>query len=280
MTRHSSSARHRAQQEAPTKTLWKLWDIGVALLGAAMALEATGVFPWSYWPGVGLVYLGLVFLSWDGFRGRLFENKLGRFAVGSAALIAIVFWTTKVVLADAHLDLQASAWMGDYPAGTNVGGFSWEEHDEDTRVYLVNTTDYDFEDVDLTLTSDLWLMGGAQLEQICPDLQIFRGPANTTLQLADGTIEGKDSAGKPVQIPLPRPLDLSAPTGLRLRCSKIPRRSTTPLVVVTIAYNQAHAAALAPTLFAPKRLPNWLTVKGEYRALGRTRNVAFDKDFP
>jgi hypothetical protein len=259
---------------------WELWGLIVALIGTALALEATTVWPALYWPGVLLVYVGLIAFAYDGATGKWSRNKWLRLLPVVCALAAIWYWSRNFVMVEAALNPDAYPTLGKYDPGTNVGGIPWADHYEDLRLTLANRSDYDFHDVDLSLNSDLWVVGAGQMDNVCPSIQFFQDTKEKT-QIRGMWLNTTDpSTGKAGTIPLPRPIDLTAPTGLRLICDKFPRHSEIKLVVVLVAFNHSNNGVLPQTLFAAKRLPAWFSVKGEYRALGRTRDVMFKDDFP
>jgi hypothetical protein len=259
---------------------WELWGVAVVLIGAILALEATSVWPSLYWPGVLLVYLGLIALIVDDLKGKWWKNKLGRVAFALLVVASLIFWTTNFVCARVPFNVVAGADLGDYPQGTNLYGIQWDsQHYENLRVSMINSSDYDFHDVELSVASDLWIVGATQQENVCSGIQFFK--EQDTGEIDAAMVEVEDASGKTTKIPTSRPVDLSRPSRLRVVCDKFPRHSTVNIVAVMIAFNHAlPGPRFPPTLFAPKILPQWVSVTGDYRALGKTRDVTYRKEFP
>ena len=107
-------------------------------------------------------------------------------------------------------------------------GINWDSsHYVDGRIDISNPTDYDYRDVDLLSSSDITIFGAGQITDI-PGVSFFAERSHAPISAA--WLNRTDSSGKPVTIPLPRPLDLSKPTGLKLVCDKFPKRSTFQIV--------------------------------------------------
>jgi hypothetical protein len=181
-------------------------------------------------------------------------------------------------MAKAAMTVAAYPTLGNYAPGTNVGGLVWQDHFEDMRVHLVNDTDYDFRDVDVSLTSDLWVAGISRIDNVCQGMQLFQEDVNGK-RVPEMWLNGTNDKGKPEDIPITGAIQMS-PSGTGVICDKFPHHSTISLVVALMAINRGINGGPPATLFAPKRLPNWAKVNGDYRALGKTRGVYFKDDFP
>lgn len=254
-----------------------LWDGGALAVGAGIAIMVTDLWPSLYWYGVVLFYVGTASLARHiATDDAIFANHPSvRKCAALIGLLAIFYlWSAKVVFVRASIGEEAVANIGDYPQGQNVSGIQWEDHFEDLRLHLTNNSDYDFRDMDISLTSDLWVMGGIEEDNVCSHIRLFQENSNK-VKIGDAWLGGTDSSGKPMTIPLGKPIDVTAPTGLRVICDTFPRHSTISLVIVLIAFNPGRNGVLEPSLFASKRLPNWISLEGDYRALGRTRDVSY-----
>ena len=89
-------------------------------------------------------------------------------------------------------------------------------------------------------------MGGAQVDNVCQGIQFFQEDPNK-VKIGDVWLGGTDSSGKPTTIPLPRGVDVTAPTGMRVICDKFPRHSTISLVIILIAFNRGQNGVLPST---------------------------------
>jgi hypothetical protein len=187
--------------------------------------------------------------------------------------VGLIYWTAGFVLASATISADSSANLGDYPDGSLQAGIKWDSsHYEEVELHLTNSSDNDFHDVDLTLASDLWVAGAGQLEPVCSGFQVFSN------KHTEGRIGLTDSKSQNTTVRAGA-VDLTEPSKVRVICGRFPRHSTFSIVVVVIAYNHPQNGRLPDTLFAPKRLPDWFSAEGDYRALGKTRRISIYKDF-
>ena len=62
---------------------------------------------------------------------------------------------------------------------------------------------------------------------------------------------------------------------MRVKCGELPRHSVATLIVPIVSTDLGNDPKnpFPQHLSAPARLPKWVTVKGDYRALGKTRDV-------
>jgi len=250
----SASMPHPANvHHAPTKerrSLWDLWEVFAVTIGAILALEATSVWPLLYWPGVLIVYLGFAGIVFDGLRGRWHQHWLSRSAIAVVGIIGLACWTIGFVLAKADMTATSLASPGDM------------------RLYLINSTDYDFDHLHITLSSDNMISRITQLEPACQDFNFFSGAPPVSAQLRD------NDTGKTLQS-LPSGPSLS--NRMHLVCGELPRHSTATFAIALIATDIGKDPKnLLPKQFsAPKRLPEWCSIDGDYRAVGKARHTHF-----
>jgi hypothetical protein len=248
------------------KSLWRFWEFLAVLIGILATLELTELLPIVYWPGVVLVYVGLAGIVWEGLRGRWHDNALMRIAIALLGILVLVYWTRAVVFAKVPLLVASQRSMGE-TAGTMVGDMKWESQWAEIQVYLSNPSDHDIQDVDLEITAEGGMIPRiSQLEPVCDGFHAF----SESQPLVVDTNNGPILQSSP-----------SISNKYRVACSKFPRGATTTLIVPYIASNSWGTDGKAPSqLFAQKHLPTGCTVKGQYRGLGKTRDVDTKCEFP
>jgi hypothetical protein len=240
----------RQPQTKEQGSLWHLWEVVAATIGAILALEATSVWPLLYWPGVIIVYLGLAGIVLDALRGKWHPHWGIRSIIAAIGVICLAFWTFGFVLAKADMTATSQANPGDL------------------RLYLINSTDHDFDHLHMTLSSDNVIAKIAQLEPACHDFNYFSGAPPVSVQLRD------NDTGKTVPA-LPSGPSLS--NEMHLVCGELPHRSTATFAVALIATDigKDPQNPFPKQLNAPARLPEWCSIDGDYRALGKTRHFHF-----
>jgi hypothetical protein len=247
------------------KSLWHFWEFLAVLIGILATLELTDLLPIVYWPGVVLVYVGLARIVWEGLQGRWHENEVVRIAIAVLGVLGLVYWTRDVVLAKVPLLVASQRSMGE-TAGAIVGGMKWESQWAEIQVYLSNPSDYDIQDIDLEITAEGGMIPRiSQLEPVCDGFHAF----SESQPLVVDTNNGPILQSSP-----------SISNKYRVACGKFPRGATTILIVPYIAYNPWVNGKAPSQLFATKHLPSGCTVKGQYRGLGKTRDVDTTCEFP
>ena len=264
------------QKRPRTKYLWDIGMLflGMLFLGVGIALMGTEIWPSMYWVGVMLVYGGSLALAVHIVKEDEFlPNKTFRRTIAVAILLAVWWvWSAKVVFANAEVN---SADIANYPTGTNVGGIAWEDEFVDVWLSLSNSTDNDYKDLDIFATSDITVMAASQLSNL-PDVTILD---NDETGVSDIRLYGADANGKATAFPMTgHPLNLAKPTGIRLLCGKLPKRTSRELIMASAALNY-RPPPLPERLFAAKRLPRRLAITGTYRALGQTRSINIVRGF-
>jgi hypothetical protein len=146
-----------------------------------------------------------------------------------------------------------------YPDGTFVGGISWLSHYVDVRLDVVNGP-IQIKDLDFSVQFDTDIAGAGQISQfqgvtIFPDKE----PPATWL-------EGFDSSGQPTSVPV-----VSAPGKMRnaaiyrMHCQEVLANTVVHFVIASVAFNRPMVGGQMPKqLFAPRRAPKEIRVKGQY----------------
>jgi hypothetical protein len=195
----------------------KLWELFVALVGLILAMEATSVWPKLYYPGVILVYLGLVAAIVDSIQGKFVKQRWLRWLFAVSLSLCLVYWTAAFVFANADLRLSAQPAMGNYVAGSTIAGIKWQKNFEEIRVQMDNPTEYDFRDINLIISSDLIIQQVGQFESACEGFNEFSGVTGAALLTA-----GKE---------LIQPVAPTVSTKRHIRCSALASHSAASLVI-------------------------------------------------
>jgi hypothetical protein len=252
-----------------SKSLWRLWELLAVIVGAIASLELTHIFPALYWPGVALVYFGLIGMVIGGARGKWNEHIVWKIAICTVGAVGILWWSFDVVFAKVSPSLGATTISGDYPSGSDIAGIKWNSGMyEEVSFHITNSTGYDITDLDLILSSDLWVTGVGQLEPVCAGIRVF--PVDSSEAYLDLK---EEHSGKTIQTPPVVPIDVGNPSRIRVVCDKFPRHSSISLVVAIVSFNRSNGAEMPKQLFTAKRPPDWFGIQGEYMALGRERGI-------
>jgi hypothetical protein len=112
----------------------------------------------SYSIGLIVIYFGFAFCLVECTVDPVLRARPWlRFPMTAIAIALAWLFTTKVVLVKAPINFDAYAMRnGEYPAGTKIAGIPWNDHFTDLRVWIKNSTDYDYSDVYLEVQPDQW----------------------------------------------------------------------------------------------------------------------------
>ena len=153
---HTMAKRKLKKDDGPPR---HLWEGLAAIVGAALALAGTDIWPVLYWPGVAVVYASLVGLLTDAARGKFHANWWVRLVFSLIICTALAWWTFGFVLAKAFLRVDSKAGL------TATGA--------DLRIYLDNPSDYAFKDIEIEIFVDGMMYEVSQLEPICQRAHVF-----------------------------------------------------------------------------------------------------------
>ena len=226
---------------------WRpIWEFLVVILGAIATLELTGLLPLLYWPGVVIVYIGLVGMIVDEVRGKGRHHIIWRVAISALGIVGLVWWTGWVVCARVPVIVDAKLGM-----------------DGAVRLYLGNQSRYDLERGDFEVSVDGMIVDVAQLAEVCQGFSYFPEDRPVFIGTSAGSLfpAGKSMANRG-----------------RILCEKLPHTSVVtfviPVFTTDIGRNPQHPF---PQNAHSNRPPLWFKIKGEYRAVGKTRE--FEKEF-
>jgi hypothetical protein len=114
-----------------------------------------------------------------------------------------------------------------YPDGTIIAGLPWGPTLTDTRLYIHNSSDRAYSNIDFLVRTDLVIVAIAA--EPGPTNCYFSAPQSST---APRTIFGKDATGKDVPIPLEPITGIQAISSIyRGLCDRLPPRSEIEVIL-------------------------------------------------
>jgi hypothetical protein len=161
-----------------------------------------------------------------------------------------------------------------YPDGTIVGGISWLTRYVDVRLDVVNGPTQ-IKDLDLSVQLDTDIAAIGQISQ-------FQGvtafPDNDP---SAAWLEGTDANGEPMSVPIvPAAGKMRSSPVYRVHCSEVLANTVVHLVIASIAFNRPTVSGQLPErLFAPRRAPREIRVKGRYAVQERDSSMWHPIDF-
>ena len=221
-------------------SLWRFWEFVAVILGAIATLGLTDLLPVLYWPGVLMVWIGFGGMFFDGLGGRWHKKAPARIAISILGLVGFVWWTGWVVFAKVPVIVDAK-----------LGG------DGNIRIYLDNQSRYSLSGGDIEVSVDGLITDISQSSQVCQGFSYFPEDRPMFVTTNQGNLfpSGKSWANKG-----------------RVVCDKLPHTSISSLVVSVFSTDIGRDPKKPfPQNAHSDKLPKWCSVKGEYRALGRTR---------
>ena len=150
-----------------------------------------------------------------------------------------------------------------YPDGTLIGGISWLSHYVDVRLDAANGP-VQIKDLDFSVQLDTSIAGVGQISQ-------FQGvTAFPNSEPPAAWLQGTDNKGQPTSIPIaPTPGLMRSSAVYRVHCSDVFANTVVHFVIASIALNQPTAGGGLPQhLFAPRRAPEAIRLRGSYSTLG------------
>ncbi len=159
-----------------------------------------------------------------------------------------------------------------YPPQTILGGIVWNDNYIDVRLDIgLGATA--LRNVDFSVSLDTSIAGIGQISQF-PGVTSFPNGR----EMPAVSLEGTDDKGKPITVPVVPTQGLAqiAPR-YRVHCNALYSNTVLHLIIASVAVNQATQGMLPERLFAPKRTPHVIKVKGTFEANSQTFPIEFDK---
>lgn len=158
-----------------------------------------------------------------------------------------------------------------------LAGIAWQKLYVDVRIDLTNGA-VPIQNLDCLVGLDTSIAGVGQLSQF-PGVTAFPAGSPPAMWL-----EGTDLQGNPSSLPIaPSPGMMSAAPVYRVHCTEVFANTVVHLVVASIVVNPIVNGQLPKQLFAPRRSPRVIKIKGKYEtrngASVDNHNVEFSKEF-
>lgn len=164
-----------------------------------------------------------------------------------------------------------------YPEGTLLAGIVWQKQFVDVRLDIANGP-VAVQNLDFLIGLDTSIAGVGQISQF-PGVTAF--PAGSAPSI---WLEGTDSQGNPISIPAtPPPGMMQGGPVYRVHCSNVFADTVVHLVVASIALNPPENGQPPKQLFAPRRPPKLIKIKGKYETVDsgvtESHTVEFSSEF-
>ncbi|HZW95771.1 MAG TPA: hypothetical protein VFF64_22680 [Candidatus Eremiobacteraceae bacterium] len=155
-----------------------------------------------------------------------------------------------------------------------LAGIMWQKQYVDVRLDLANGAAA-IRNLDFVVRLDTSIAGIGQLSQF-PGITAF--PAKS---MSPAWLQGTDPQGNAVAVPLtPIPGTMSTAPVYRVHCSELFANTVVHLVIASIAINQPTAQGGMPQqLFAPRRAPKTIQIKGQYTVQDGTSLKSYPLEF-
>lgn len=268
----TSTPRKRATKKKIHPAVQYFRSIGfVSLLLGGAGL----IFAEHFLIAIGLVYSGIVALAIDlcfepWFRQAGWIVK----TIGVLVVLGVLIgFSYSVVFVPAPLDMNAYVFPNEYAPGTMIAGYRWVYNATDLRLEIKNDSDGDYDKLDLDISTDMVFTHPAQITKI-PNVSFWRPPGPNLL--ASIPIQGRDS-----DMASSEPMTES----IRVRCETLPMHTTMILIIPVIKPRQMIKTEwiggephFLESPIAGKRDPDWVKVKGQFKAAMRIRNVEWTQN--
>ena len=247
-----------------------LWMCGKALMWSVFASDSFPVRAVIVFVVFGVVGIGLMeVLRLTDKRERQEELRVGT-AVVSGAPPAVDI---------SHAAVSASAYLQPeepYAVGVPLAGIVWMKQYVDVRLDIASGS-AQIKNLDFLVGLDTSIAGIGQISQF-PGVTAF--PVD---EPAAAWLQGATASGAPVSIPmLPIPGTMRSAPIYRVHCSEVFSNTTVHFAIASIALNPPTVKGGLPAqLFAPRKPPTTIRVKGSYSTLdGSQHALEFFYRFP
>jgi hypothetical protein len=262
--RHSANLENEAAVHS-NRPAWLNWAIlRLAGILAFISLGIALVMGTQFWPGVGLLYFGLIILPIDLWYEDFFRKrpKKVRAVIGVIYLLAVIV-SSAFIFRSAPFEITASSSLQQYGPGSVINGIHWDAGQSDLHFSIKNPTTLDYDGFDAEVSTDLTITALRQLRglSICniedpgpqPDFHVQRQIGGQPVGPADSQPE------KYKIIPLDRNGIPILPKFYRIICEKVPSNSVVDFL-----------GTLGNATGAP-RAANWISVTAQFQTSGRYR---------
>jgi hypothetical protein len=239
-----------SQKEELVRPLLKyLRNAGIAAFLLGLSAMIIGVYFWTAFVTLIIVII-LILIDYECEPWV----RQGRWAgaVGVVIAVAMMYGLLRyVAFADAPLEMSALFVGGYYEPGTDVGGIKWQDNYSDVRVDIVNRTDLDYEDLDISIVPSDEDIGVAELGQTTRVPSVYFIPHNFSGSVK--LTKNQDGGFSQTYSSRVAPSNL----GQRVHCERFTQHNLIEVVV-----------ALAKLNGNGKPRPNGIRIKAQYNTIG------------
>jgi hypothetical protein len=119
---------------------------------------ATLLLGYHYWWGVSSLYAFFLVAALDVWFGPDLRKLWMRLTGTCLVLLLVGFFILGIVVVPAPLHVAANVNLENYGTGAQIAGKKWQPEWVDLRVHILNPTDYEYSNLDLPITPDLYLV--------------------------------------------------------------------------------------------------------------------------
>jgi hypothetical protein len=265
---------------------------GAGIVSLLLAFAALMFLPDYFMGFVVLVYMAIALWGCDLFF-EIYSSEGGRVLVAIAVLIILAGFTFGFVWVKAPIGFRVMDNSVDYPSGTVLGTtppIPWLNEYDDLDVSIVNPTDHDYTDIDLTFKPDLPV---AAISQVNGAPCSFSDPTGTTISLTDVPFPTGEVTGIPM-------VALATDVGERVRCERVLRQGGVEIIMAVASVEMRKPGStlkngyvlkmalengtnhwfrrqdnpLDDSFWKPRVATSWVDVWGSYVVLQRRRYVS------
>ena len=235
----------------------------MAAASMVAVMMSNNSYPWIFWCFVILVDLATGTYALDVIRNSGRERH--RFVIAILILAFGTSFTIVTVFLPAHLRINPFYIPYRYEKGSDVYGLPWNEGATDLRVDVTNTSNIDYYDLDLDVTTDLMITA---VKEVPPTSGGFKAEA-VRKGIPDSPVMPLDANNpggfwKPMQI-----------TGgylaktYNIRYAKLAHKTTLHIMLVLMNTD-------ARNYWGPRAFPKKVNISGHYLAFMRTRGEIYE----
>lgn len=224
-------------------------------VGVVLGLDAMVAGIYFRFAAAIFVLALLIFLLDFEYDPSVRKRALMRIAGVVVIALSIIAFARYIVFPSVPLDVTTMWAGGFYDSGTNVGGIQWKPQYLDVRVMIVNRSNYDYKDLEVSIAPQESGVAVAELGQITsvPNVSFIGHSFETQLTITK--VEGGFAQSFST-------LDKPSILGKRVRCDNLPKHDALQIVVALVSVNSD-----GKTL-ERKPKPRWLATIAEFETIG------------
>jgi hypothetical protein len=198
----------------------KAIGIGSTVLGGIVLTQTPELFYYC----VSAVYIGIVLIGLD----LCFEPFIKRWKLTSKIITGAFFagvltvFSYAVVFVESPLAVSAMMTDAEYPAGTTIAGIAWRPEFTEVQVWLTNTSNRAYEDLNILLRPSSPVAAIAQLTTIGG--VSFEDKNAFTVHMADINLGTQKKTAISLDL-------LATDAGYRIRCDHVPAHTVVKVVL-------------------------------------------------